>query len=105
MEAWQTIDAYAAVAYGRKDWTPKGEEPEKIYSHKKYQTRVIQRDRLASCLLKEVEEKYPSSVKVKYGVECTKIAWDQAGRPTVTMQDIGEWNVFYICPFIYSRTC
>lgn len=90
MEAWQTIDTYAAVACGRKDWTPNGEEPEKIYSHKKYQTRVIQRDRLASCLLTEVEENYSDSVKVKYGVECTKIVWNQDGKPTVTLKESGK---------------
>ena len=43
---WQQIEPYTAVACGRKDWNPQGEQPEKVYTHKEYQTKVIQRDRL-----------------------------------------------------------
>ena len=49
-----------------RDWTTTletGPEGKERLSNKKYATQVIQRDRLVSCLLEEVEEKYAGVIE------------------------------------------
>ena len=37
--------------------------------------KIIQRERLASCLLEEIRTKYNESVNVKYQADCTSVEW------------------------------
>lgn len=37
--------------------------------------KIIQRERLASCLLEEIRTKYNESVNVKYESDCTSVEW------------------------------
>jgi 2-polyprenyl-6-methoxyphenol hydroxylase-like FAD-dependent oxidoreductase len=48
---------------------------------REYKTQVIQRDRIASCLLAEVEKKYKDQISVLHDVECVGLTWldEEAG--------------------------
>ncbi|GAB5037954.1 fad dependent oxidoreductase [Nannochloropsis oceanica] len=75
-EVWNSIEPFCAQAIGRKDWTPEqGERPEQIYTERAYKTQVIQRDRIASCLLSEVENKYKDQISVLHDTECVGLTW------------------------------
>jgi 2-polyprenyl-6-methoxyphenol hydroxylase-like FAD-dependent oxidoreductase len=54
---WDRIDACCADVVGRMDWTPESDEPKEILLAEKrgYVTKVIQRDRLVSCLYEELQ--------------------------------------------------
>eukprot|EP00752_Nemacystus_decipiens_P008568 g7652.t1 len=68
--------SWCAEAAGRKDWTP--ESPggvERDFSERKFTTKVIARDRLASCLLEEVREKHADVVTVRFDVDVTGAQW------------------------------
>lgn len=47
---------------------------------------MIQRDRLVSCLLEEVEEKYAAAVRVTHGVACVNVEWRPGGGATLTRE-------------------
>lgn len=84
-DVWKSIEPYCAQAIGRKDWTPEqGERPEQIYYEREYKTQVIQRDRVASCLLKELETKHGGQVKVLHDVECVGIEWGEEEKEGTT---------------------
>ena len=74
-----TIGLYSKSVIGRKDWAPESDintPRETIYgSSKPYQTKCIQRDRLASCLLKHIRENYAERVSVTYNTECKGVEW------------------------------
>ncbi|KAF6260128.1 hypothetical protein COO60DRAFT_923247 [Scenedesmus sp. NREL 46B-D3] len=63
------IDAASSLVLGRLDWqpdsAPDGPKPT-YYTTRTYKTRCIQRDRLASCLLQELREKYAGVVSVTF---------------------------------------
>jgi kynurenine 3-monooxygenase len=54
---WDRIDACCADVVGRMDWTPESDEPKEVLLAEKrgYTTKVIQRDRLVSCLYEELQ--------------------------------------------------
>jgi hypothetical protein len=54
---WERIDSCCADVVGRMDWTPESDEPKEILLAEKrgYVTKVIQRDRLVSCLYEELQ--------------------------------------------------
>ena len=58
-----------AVVKGRMDWGPNGEPKERL-ANKTYDTQVIQRDRLVSVLVEEIEKKYAGKISVSYDVAC-----------------------------------
>ena len=58
----ERVDRHAAFALGRMDWSPGKEEPNFRESQKAYAPRIIQRDRLASCLMEEVTTRYGTAV-------------------------------------------
>ncbi|CBJ26418.1 Kynurenine 3-Monooxygenase [Ectocarpus siliculosus] len=71
---------WCAEAVGRKDWNPQTPDgAERIFSERKYKTKVIARDRLASCLLEEIREKHSDAVTVRFDVECTGAKWLEPG--------------------------
>lgn len=81
-DAWESIEPFCAQAIGRKDWTPEqGERPEQIYTDREYKTQVIQRDRIASCLLGELERKHGNQVSVWHSVECVGLTWLDEATP------------------------
>ena len=45
-----------------------------------FNPKIIQRERLASCLLDEIREKYGSAVTVKYKSDCTHVEWTQTSK-------------------------
>jgi len=49
--------------------------------NREYKTQVIQRDRIASCLLMEVEKEYKDQISVLHDVECVGLTWldEEAG--------------------------
>jgi hypothetical protein len=64
----------------RLDWqpdTPPDKPKETIYTNRTYKTRCIQRDRLASCLLQELKEKYSGGVSLEFGAHCVAAEWRQ----------------------------
>lgn len=47
---------------------------------------MIARDRLTSCLLKEVQDKHPDAITVRFGVDCADVEWLEAtGGTGVTL--------------------
>ena len=54
---WDRIDACCADVVGRMDWVPESDEPNEVLLAEKrgYVTKVIQRDRLVSCLYEELQ--------------------------------------------------
>lgn len=73
------IDDVSVVVYGRLDWspgTPSDEPNESIFTDKSYDTKVLQRDRIVSCILEEIDEKYSDQIKIKHNIRCTGIDWD-----------------------------
>mmetsp|Transcript_4140 Transcript_4140/g.13083 ORF Transcript_4140/g.13083 Transcript_4140/m.13083 type:complete len:430 (+) Transcript_4140:108-1397(+) len=78
--ALDRVVEWSAPITGRKDWDPSGNAVERPASNRKFVTQVIQRDRLAGCLLEEIEEKYSGAVEVEHGVEVTSVQWDDKSR-------------------------
>jgi hypothetical protein len=76
------IDQASSLVLGRMDWQPDipPDSPKLSYygSTRTYKTRCIQRDRLASCLLQELREKYSSVVSVTFGACCVHADWTKA---------------------------
>ena len=54
------------------DWGPNGEPKERL-ANKTYDTQVIQRDRLVSVLVEEIEKKYAGKIAVSYDVACVEL--------------------------------
>ena len=49
--------------------------------------QILQRDRLVSCLLEEISEKYASQVTVVYQTQCNSVSWGTTpeGKPVATL--------------------
>jgi len=77
---------------GRMDWTPGNATPTTRVSDKKYATQVIQRDRLVSCLLEEIREKYSAAVRVHHGVSCVDVKWRPGGGADLTRAATSDAN-------------
>jgi 2-polyprenyl-6-methoxyphenol hydroxylase-like FAD-dependent oxidoreductase len=79
LEVLDKIDSYSAKCVGRMEWSPetKGLPKETISKGKIYDPKIIQRERLASCLLEEIHTKYNESVSVSYETECTNLEWKE----------------------------
>ena len=60
-----------AVVKGRMDWGPDGVPKERL-ANKAYDTQVIQRDRLVSVLVEEIEK----SMRTRLIFRTTSRAWD-----------------------------
>lgn len=87
------IDQASSLVLGRMDWQPDTapDSPKLTYygSTRTYKTRCIQRDRLASCLLQELRDKYSRVVSVQFGARCVHAEWAKAaagddGAPEVS---------------------
>jgi 2-polyprenyl-6-methoxyphenol hydroxylase-like FAD-dependent oxidoreductase len=76
------IDQASSLVLGRMDWQPgtAPDSPKLTYygATRTYKTRCIQRDRLASCLLQELREKYSSVVSLQFGARCVHADWTKA---------------------------
>jgi len=65
---------------GRKDWTPETPEGRVFVTRLEGQeSKLIQRDRLAACLLEEAEETYGGQIKVMFNSQCNDVAWTDEG--------------------------
>ena len=51
-----------------------------MFTGRSFNPKIIQRERLASCLLDEIREKYGSAVTVKYKSDCTHEEWTQTSK-------------------------
>lgn len=82
LEVLDKIDAYSAKCVGRMEWSPetKGIPKETISKGRIYDPKIIQRERLASCLLEEIYTKYNESVSVQYETECTNLEWKETSK-------------------------
>ena len=67
-----------AVVKGRMDWGPDGVPKERL-ANKAYDTQVIQRDRLVSVLVEEIEKKYADKVNISYNVACVGCDFGEDG--------------------------
>jgi len=67
-----------AVVKGRMDWGPDGVPKERL-ANKAYDTQVIQRDRLVSVLVEEIEKKYANKVNISYNVACVGCDFGENG--------------------------
>lgn len=67
-----------AVVKGRMDWGPDGVPKERL-ANKAYDTQVIQRDRLVSVLVEEIEKKYADKVNISYNVACVGCDFGENG--------------------------
>ena len=69
---------YAKRVKGRCDFDKDGKPVEKLVQ-KKFDTQVIQRDRLVAALLEEVESNYADSVTVEHGVAVNSCTFSESG--------------------------
>ena len=77
------LDQYSSDVRGRKDWAPgAGVEDFKeiLYTTKSYVTKCIQRDRLVSVLLSEIESTYKETIKIHYNAEVRDIRFNDRGK-------------------------
>ncbi|KAI8468055.1 MAG: 2-polyprenyl-6-methoxyphenol hydroxylase and related FAD-dependent oxidoreductase [Monoraphidium minutum] len=77
----ETIDSASSLVLGRLDWrpdTPHDSPALTRYTSRTYKTRCIQRDRLASCILRELRARYGGAVSVEFGVGCEAAEWARA---------------------------
>lgn len=51
-----------------------------------FNPKIIQRERLASCLLDEIRVKYNDAVTVKYQADCTHVEWKQTNKEDESCQ-------------------
>jgi len=87
----ERVLTYCKEVNGRMDWTPENPEGRQTLTQgKKYVTQVIQRDRLVSCLLEEVEEKHAGVIQVMHGVACTDVEWLGGGGARLTREPTGR---------------
>ena len=78
----ERVKWYTKEVLGRIDWGPGAKAPvQTIYKDRSYNTHCIERDRLSSCLLEEIKEKYPAQVNTHYGVKCQNVEWINFGTP------------------------
>jgi len=77
LQVWDEVEAWTVDVVGRIDWSPGSDDPKITISKpvKGYTTKIIQRDRLASCLLKVLRERYPE-VQVSFGTACVGMDLD-----------------------------
>lgn len=75
---WDEVEEWTVDVVGRIDWSPGSDDPKITISKpvKGYTTKIIQRDRLASCLLKVLRDRYPGAVQVSFGTACVGMDLD-----------------------------
>ena len=81
MQKYDLLDVateYAKRVKGRCDFDKDGNPVEKLVQ-KKFDTQVIQRDRLVAALLEEVESNYADSVTVEHGVAVNSCTFSESG--------------------------
>lgn len=94
--AWASVDKYCSTVVGRKDWSPGAAVDagvERVFSDRPYLTKVIQRDRLVSCLLQHAKEAYGDSITVRHSVDVNALHWEtgESGeRAVITCVPCGE---------------
>jgi len=90
---FERVESYAASVNGRlsfekEEGTPtenRFKPPGTPGAERKYVTKVMQRDRLQSCLLEELSQRYPQ-VDIKFGVGCDGV--DVSGeKPALHLRD------------------
>lgn len=77
---WADVEEWCVDVVGRIDWSPGSSEPKTSITkgEKGYTTKIIQRDRLASSLLRVLRESYPD-VRVNFGVSCKGLDIERHG--------------------------
>ena len=69
---------YAKEVKGRCDFDKDGKPVEKL-AQKKFDTQVLQRDRLVAAFLEEVERNYSDVITVEHGVAVNSCTFSEAG--------------------------
>lgn len=79
LDVMDRIDTASSLVLGRLDWQPDSDPDSpkltRYTTTRTYKTRCIQRDRLASCLLQELREKYSHAVSVQFDARCVRAEW------------------------------
>ena len=78
LNIFDRIQNYTTTIVGRIDWTPDtpiNQPREILFTDKSYTTHVIQRDRLTSCILEEIKNKYQHQISLEFDVICTNAEW------------------------------
>lgn len=81
--AFERVDHWSQTVAGRKDW-PEAGPPVVTKNNRRYQTKVIARDRLSSCLYEELRQKYPD-VRVDFNVQCAEVTFANSGNVLLTL--------------------
>ena len=79
LDVMDRILKYSTVLNGAITWNPdspvdKPQERDFIEMRKTYRTVCIERERIASCLLEEIRERYSQSITVYFDVNCTAVS-------------------------------
>ncbi|KAK3256417.1 hypothetical protein CYMTET_34446, partial [Cymbomonas tetramitiformis] len=82
LDVFDRVERYCAVTAGRMDWNPGSDKAnERIFKNKGYTPLIISRDRLTSCLLQEIEERYTDQItEIVFNCECTAAEWVIVGK-------------------------
>ena len=79
LDVMDRILKYSTVLNGAVTWNPdspadKPQERDFVELRKTYRTVCIERERIASCLLEEIRERYSQSIAVHFDVNCTGVS-------------------------------
>jgi kynurenine 3-monooxygenase len=90
--AMEIVKSNSQAVLGRMDYPSSDAEGQLRLSNKVYETQILARDRLTSCLLTELRKRYPE-IPVHFGTECTEvISWgDDAEKPVELAVAPASW--------------
>lgn len=79
---FETVQSATARLHAAVLWDPKTppEKPKVTNLHNRYQTLCIERDRLAGCILHDIERKYSDQIKVQFNTRCNSVSWRNIGE-------------------------
>ena len=80
--ALEKVNQFSVDCVGRMDWSPEDplDKPKETINKRAYNPKIIQRERLTSCLVDEIRTKYSDSITLHFDCECQEMIWRRLGR-------------------------
>ena len=80
--ALEKVNQFSVDCVGRMDWSPEDplDKPKETINKRAYNPKIIQRERLTSCLVDEIKTKYSDAITLHFDCECQEMIWRKLGR-------------------------
>ena len=80
--ALEKVNQFSVDCVGRMDWSPEDpiDKPKETINKRAYNPKIIQRERLTSCLVDEIKTKYSDVITLHFNCECQEMKWQKLGR-------------------------